>query len=54
MIKSLFFVAVGAIGALEAEKRLGAVRDRLRPRAVTDAVFDKMNQRLEQSRKPGA
>ena len=51
MIKGLVLMALGAIGALEAEKRMEGLRAKFRPRAVTDAMFDKVNDRLEQSRR---
>ena len=50
MVKAFFWVVVGAIGALEAERWLDRVWDRVRPRAVTDAMFDKVNARLEKDR----
>lgn len=52
MIKGLALVVLGAVGALEAEKRLSKLRERFSPRAVTDAVLDKANQKLEESRRP--
>lgn len=45
-------MVIGAVGALEAEKRLAKMRQRFSPRAVTDAVLDKANQKLEESRRP--
>jgi hypothetical protein len=52
MIKGIALMVLGAVGALEAEKRLSKLRQRFTPRAVTDAVLDKANQKLEQSRRP--
>jgi hypothetical protein len=48
MIGSLFWVAVGAAGALEADRMLDKVRDRIRPSNVTAKVLDKVNSKLEQ------
>ena len=47
MIRSIFWVAVGAVGALEADRMLDKVRDRLRPSNVTSTVLDKVNAKLE-------
>lgn len=52
MIKGLALVVLGAVGALEAEKRLAKLRARFSPRAITDAALDKANQKLEESRRP--
>lgn len=50
MVKSVALVALGAIGALQAERWLAGVMARLSPRAVTDQLLDRANQRLEQNR----
>ena len=47
MIKTMFWVAVGAAGALESEKLASKLRARFSPRAVTDGFLDKVNTRLE-------
>ena len=47
MIASLFWVAVGAVGALEADKLLDKARVRLSPSAVTSTLLDKVNAKLE-------
>ena len=47
MIRSLFWVAVGAVGALEADKMMDKVRDRIRPSNVTTSLLDKVNATLE-------
>jgi hypothetical protein len=47
MIRSLFWVAVGAVGALEADRVLDKARDRLRPSNVTSTLLDKVNSKLE-------
>jgi hypothetical protein len=47
MIGSLFWVAVGAVGALEADRMLDKVRDRIRPSHVTSTLLDKVNSKLE-------
>jgi len=51
MIKSILLVALGAVGALEADKRLGSVKARFRPRVLTDTFFDSVNKRLEKDRR---
>ncbi len=48
MIGSLFWLAVGAAGALEADRMLDKVRDRIRPSNVTSKMLDKVNAKLEQ------
>ena len=50
MIKALLLAALGAIGALEAQDRLGSLRTRFSPKAVTDAMLDKVNRSLEGKR----
>jgi hypothetical protein len=52
MIKALLWIAVGAAGALELDKRLEGVRERFTPRAITDSMFDSMNRQLEKRRTP--
>ncbi len=47
MIKGLFWVAVGAAGALQGEKLLSGLRTRFSPRSVTDGFLNKLNSRLE-------
>lgn len=53
MIKGILSIAVGAVAALELDKRMDKVRDRFQPRAVTDALLDKVNQQLEKGRSSG-
>jgi hypothetical protein len=48
MIRSLFWLAVGAAGALEADRMLDKVRDRIRPSNVTSKMLDRVNSKLEQ------
>ena len=50
MIKGLFWVVVGAAGALQADRWLERKRAKFSPSAVTGTVLDKINQRLETSR----
>ena len=50
MIKTVFWVAVGAAGALQSEKYASKLRERFSPRAVTDGFLDKVNSRLESQR----
>ncbi|MGH2754183.1 MAG: hypothetical protein ACRDLB_07080 [Actinomycetota bacterium] len=52
MIKALLLVILGIVAALELDKRMDSVRARLTPRAVTDAMLDRMNEQLEKSRTP--
>ncbi len=50
MIKAAVLVALGAIGALQAERWLSGLKERVSPRAVTDGMLERMNRRLEQDR----
>lgn len=50
MIKAAVLVVLGAIAALQAERWLGGLKDRINPRAVTDGMLDRVNRRLEQDR----
>ena len=50
IIKSLFWVAVGAAGALESERLLAKVGRRFSPSAVTGGFLDKVNSSLEKKR----
>jgi hypothetical protein len=50
MIKSLLLVILGVVIGLEIDKRMDTVRQKLSPRAVTDAMLDKVNEQLEKSR----
>ena len=50
IIKSLLWVAVGAVGALESERLLSRARTRLSPGAVTGSFLDKINSKLEANR----
>ena len=50
MIKALFWVGVGAVGALQADRWMDGLWERVRPRAMTDAMFERVNQRLERNR----
>jgi hypothetical protein len=50
MIKGLFWMAVGAAGALEADKWLQRRKAQLRPSVLTGRLLDTANTRLEQSR----
>ena len=50
MIKSLLLVILGVVIGLEIDKRMDTVKARLSPRAVTDAMLDKVNEQLEKSR----
>jgi len=50
MIKSLLLVILGVVLGLELDKRMDTVRAKLSPRAVTDAMLDKVNEQLEKGR----
>lgn len=50
MIKGLFWVAVGAAGALQADKWLQQRKAQFRPNALTGRLLESINTRLEQSR----
>lgn len=54
MIKSLLWTAIGAAGALELDRWWQGKRAKLRPTAVTGAMLDKINRRLEEKRSGGA
>ena len=47
MIKSVFWVAVGAVGALELDKWLEARKARVREHGRTGLLLDKLNDKLE-------
>lgn len=47
MLKRLFWVALGAAGALQVDRWLREKRASLTPNALTGSVLDKVNQRLE-------
>lgn len=50
MIKAIFLMALGAIGALQGERWLGGLKQRVSPRALTDGALDRANRRLEKER----
>lgn len=50
MIKAIFLMALGAIGALQGERLLGNLKERISPRAVTDSMLERANRRLEKER----
>ena len=50
LIKKAFWVAVGAVGALQVDRWLSERRARFTPHAMTGALLDKVNQRLEAKR----
>ena len=52
MIKALLLIALGAIGALQGERWVAGLKQRVSPRALTDGVLDRANQRLERDRTP--
>lgn len=50
MIKSLFWVALGAAGVLQLDRWMERKRSRLTPNALTGTLLDKVNERLEKQR----
>ena len=50
MFKRLLWMAIGAAGALQAERWVRAQRARLTPDALTGTLLDKVNERLEAQR----
>ena len=54
MIKRLFWVAVGAAGALQVDRWLQQKRAKLSPSAMTGSMLDKINQRLEAKQRSGS
>ena len=50
MLKPLFWVAVGAAGALQADRWLEKRKAKFSPRAITGSVLDKVNSQLEKNR----
>ena len=50
MLRRLFWIVVGAVGALQADKWLREQRYRFTPNAITGTVLDKVNDRLERNR----
>lgn len=52
-VKKLLLVAIGAAGALEAEKLLTKAKVRFSPNALTGSFLDKVNSRLESQRDSG-
>ena len=49
IIKRLFWVAVGAAGALQLDRWLESKKSRFTPGALTGSMLDRVNQRLEKS-----
>lgn len=47
MLRRLFWIALGAAGALHVDRWLREKRASLTPNAITGSVLDKVNQRLE-------
>lgn len=54
MIKRLFWIALGAAGALQLDKWLEQKRTKLSPHALTGSMLDKLNERLESKRHTGS
>lgn len=50
MIRSALWVALGAAGALQADRWLQKKKARYSPNAVTGTLLDKLNRRLESNR----
>ena len=51
MIKALFWIVVGAIGALEGERQFARLWTRYKPSAMTGTLLDRANRRLEENRR---
>ena len=47
MIKSVFWVALGAAGALQADRWLEKKKAKFRPNAVAGSMLDRINRSLE-------
>jgi hypothetical protein len=50
MLKRIFWVLVGVMAALQADRWIRERRRRFTPNAITGAILDKVNERLEASR----
>ena len=50
ILKKLLLVAIGAVGALEADKFLQRQKERFRPSALTSSLLDRTNRALEKRR----
>ena len=50
MLRRLFWIVLGAMGALQADRWLRQKRSQLTPNAITGTMLDKINQRLEDNR----
>jgi hypothetical protein len=50
MLRRLFWIVLGAVGALQADRWLRQKRSQLTPNAITGTVLDKINRRLESNR----
>ena len=50
MLRRIFWIVLGAVGALQADRWLRQKRSQLTPNAITGTMLDKINQRLENNR----
>jgi hypothetical protein len=50
MLRRLFWIVLGAVGALQMDRWLRQKRAQFTPNAITGTVLDKINQRLEDNR----
>ena len=50
MFKAAFLVVLGAVAALQGERWLAGLKNRVSPRALTDGALDRVNRRLEKDR----
>jgi hypothetical protein len=50
MLKRIFWILVGAMAALQADRWIRERRQRFTPNAITGTLLDKINERLEASR----
>ncbi len=53
MLKSLFWMGVGAAGALEADRWMRRQKERWRLNAMTGSLLDSLNRKLEEKRAQG-
>jgi hypothetical protein len=50
MLRRIFWILVGAVAALQADRWVRQRRRRFTPNAITGTILDKINERLEASR----
>ena len=50
MLRRIFWILVGAMAALQADRWIRQRRRRFTPHAITGTILDKINERLEANR----